>query len=785
MIKDYILDKNPEKKIQKVINSIHENGPISDIDFEFLAYMKKYHNKCFIKYEKDLLYAMGLFYKTEDPDSLLSVFYNTFLEDIKENTSEKYTPMQSDVYDSIHENKYFSFSAPTSSGKSFLFMNILKEIDGNVIIVVPSRALIAEYIKKLQDLFKEDKNVLVIPFIDLINVKHSSKTIFVVTPERGEEIFKYYKKLDVSLFLFDEAQITDYVRSIKFEHFIRRVEILYPNAKKVFTHPFVENPEAQLKKHNFVDSASSCNYNYRAVGKFYLTYSNGNFNYFSPFYKGEKNSYKTTDIIKETLENDGTLLVYISKASIYKNKHLTEEPFKSYLHMCNKIIDSKAIEIIDKLKLFLGITKKGQSIFIDMMERGIVIHHGSMPLKARYLVESFISEGFAKVCFATSTLLQGINMPFDVIWIYTFAFYGGGRDELTNELDKSLALKNLIGRAGRTSKKSELDLGSVIINSSNKKKFIDRIRSQSIIPEESILDINIDSIEDEDSKDIVEAIQNNENFDTDLLLTESQIERINNKNILGDIQFILANLMNGANLIEAKDYNVLKKSIKDKLKLSLINIYVAHLRRDEITPAEKGVLSTALLIMLWKIQGKSFKNIVGFRYSYLTRRDERRALDKEYELGNINFNEYKEQKMSLKVRYSQIMSTLPNPKLSQASEFNKLSAYDLEYDRLIYDTYDYLDKVISLSISKPITAAFKLYYDKTNDVKALTFINYVKYGTNNSKEIMLLRYGFDFEDIDWISEHVEYISVDEIVFHNSINELDSDKYEIIERYVYE
>ena len=62
-------------------------------------------------------------------------------------------------------------------------------------------------------------------------------------------------------------------------------------------------------------------------------------------------------------------------------------------------------------------------------------------------------------------------------------------------------------------------------------------------------------------------------------------------------------------------------------------------------------------------------------------------------------------------------------------------------------------------------------------------INYLKYGTNNSKEIMLLRYGFDFEDLDWLMSCVDSIDETEIVFNNElVNELEHYQKEIIYRY---
>ncbi len=66
--------------------------------------------------------------------------------------------------------------------------------------------------------------------------------------------------------------------------------------------------------------------------------------------------------------------------------------------------------------------KKKYALFYnsEMLEKlslGIVTHHGSMPLAARLILEHFTQSGFCRICFATSTLEQGINMPFDVVYL--------------------------------------------------------------------------------------------------------------------------------------------------------------------------------------------------------------------------------------------------------------------------------------------------------------------------------------------------------------------------------
>lgn len=76
-----------------------------------------------------------------------------------------------------------------------------------------------------------------------------------------------------------------------------------------------------------------------------------------------------------------------------------------------------------------------------LLNRGIVIHHGSMPgLLARLLIE-LIQKQIVYIALATSTLSEGVNLPFETIIIPTLKRQG--------ELMPASEFKNLIGRAGR------------------------------------------------------------------------------------------------------------------------------------------------------------------------------------------------------------------------------------------------------------------------------------------------------------------------------------------------
>lgn len=731
---------------------------------------------------------MGLFYKPLKASSLIEIFYRSYSQYIKEKTHNKFTPVQANAYKNIETKTYFSFSAPTSTGKSYLFMDLIKNRTDDIVIIVPTRALIAEYKRKLTKLLENQKEVLILQFVEDVNRKYTKKKIYILTPERGSELFKPENKLNIGLFLFDEAQISEEpTRGLKFDTLVRRINNKFPNAKKVFAHPFINNPQAQLEKHNFniANISSSRNYLQKSVGKIFLTYNNEYFLSYRPTFK-EKKEYPTRNFLKSLLKKpNSAILIYISKSKIKKKVHLKD--FDNYIKLCSEINDKQALDIINKLKDYIGAESKGDkySSLIEMMKKGIVIHHGSIPLKARYLIEEFINKGFAKICFATSTLLQGINMPFDVVWIDNYKFNGN------SEEDRVLELKNLIGRAGRTnSTTSTFDYGYVIVPRKNIANLFKRLNKDVEINNTSLLDTDDLSQIDEDMHDLVEAIKT-DTFDDELQITQEQKERLKKPEVEESIKFLLDNMFFDDNMLSATAYGNLDNNEKAKITDAFKNIFIQHLRRNQLNEAEQAVLSVAIRILLWKIEGRSFQQIVQFRYRYITKAKEREILKKRYENGEISSKEYNKLKNDITLQYSQTAQALPKANLLKndlfgirdKNQYHRGKLSDFDYDLLVYDTNDYLDDVISFSLCNPLSAAFQLYYEKTEDNRALMMTNYIRYGTNNQKEIMLLRYGFEFEDIEWLSKYVVDINEDEIIFADSIQELEEDKLYIIQRYI--
>lgn len=771
MIEKFIAGDDIHENISRIIADIHANGPVKPELLERLAYYKKFHPNILANYESQLLNVMGLFYKsTNEASSVIEEIYHIFCASIEKEFGSIFTPVQASVYKCITKDRYFSFSAPTSAGKSFLFREIITNATGDLVIVVPSRALIAEYYKEVISLVP--KTTLVLQFIENINTSKIKNRVFIITPERGVELFKRIQEFNIEMFLFDEAQISEeYIRGMKFDAFVRRVDRLLPAAKKIFAHPFVLNPEAQLQKHGFVQNSDSHNYKQQSVGKIFISHEGGTFSFFTPH--GDPNKILCqNDIIEETLKNNGTLLVYVAKNIIYSGKII--ERFSKYIELCGKVDNGEALSIIKKLKDYIGASDTNlerYSQMIALMERGIVIHHGSMPLKARLLIEEFIRKGYARICFSTSTLVQGINMPFNIVWINSFYEV------------KGLTLKNLIGRAGRTSSKANcFDYGYAIIEKINVNTFISRYNEEFSISNKSMIDDDLDNI-DEDLQDIAEAVTT-ETFNDELNMPTSQLTRIENSNIEKSILYILNALFKDGHIMSGHEYYKLDDSVRKKVKDEFKKVYCAHLKRKSLSVAEKSVLSAAIPIILWQIQSTSFSQIVSLRHSLISRRDERAAIIKLFMTESISRAEMLSKLRDLKARYSPIASTIPNKNLNRAGLFDETtSVLDISYDVIVYDTYDYLDKVISISMADPLCAALKIYSDKTDDIRAQILGNYIRYGTNDSLDIWLLRYGFSSEDLEWLHVVVDKVDSTQIYFNKKIAQLDSEKYAIIERFL--
>lgn len=738
MLRSIIDDSNPAQSIEDIIKELHINGPVSCTIIEKLSYYKRFHQNVFEIYEEKILSVLGLFYKNKHPTNLYSFVLAQIGELYQEQYNNYLTPVQASIRYAINSKKYISISAPTSAGKSFSIKHHIYETNGDVVIVVPSRALIAEYIETMKKHFENDKSVMILPFVEYVFKSRNLRRIFILTPERARELFTQKETPNITLFFFDEAQISEEKeRGVKFDVLVRRVEKIFPSAKLIFAHPFIDNPEAQIKKHSLSDEdAFTYSYKHNTVGKIFIQkHKNGRDYYFSP-------NIKDGHQLKNCIEFDGsfrdfafdrskTILIYVSKLSLYNGEFL--DNYKNYIDNLPDITMPKALKIIAIVKDLIGAGDSHYSTLVYLLTKGVVIHHGSVPLEVRFLVEDFIKLGFAKICFATSTLAQGINMPFDIVWFDKMPVMSG-----TTEQQRALAFKNLIGRSGRLTDDPKFDYGYVY--TTNAELMITRLNTDYKLSEKSILETDIEV--DDDDKELIDSILQ-QSFNDELNLPQSKIERLSEQKILDSIKRVLNLIYEnteklGSNLGREKNAGkriLIKKELKKIFEKSLNRI---------LNEAEDEVFNNAIRILFDLMLNHPFKKIVSIKYDFISKKGKNRREPP---------------------KFSQPANKLPDKNLRKRSLFdNNMEAQNISYDTVVFDTYDYLDTVISYSLSDVFCGAFQIYLNITKDDRALNIINLFKYGTFNPKHILLLRYGFSAEQIVTLENYVSHITEDEIIF---------------------
>lgn len=749
-----------------VINNLYRKGPVSVTDLEIISYLALYQPERFEAHKDTILNYMAVFYKDIGRKTLKDVIFGQYKRFIQDTYQQQFTPVQADIVKAIGKNDCFSFSAPTSTGKSFVFINKLKDCIADAVVVVPSRALINEYYLRLTTDIPE-RSVNILTFIDKINTKAATKNIFIVTPERCRELFRQKDLFNIELFLFDEAQLSneDSKRGIYFDSIVRRCQKAFPNAKFVFAHPFVQNPGAQIEKNHFVkESSLALQYRQKNVGQLFLCKGKGEDNQYyhfgiEPAIMGKKRYPANFDPVTKAIQNKGTVLFYISKTKIYNQEFLVK--FKRYVDLCPEIKDPAIDQYIDQLRKYTGgEIRRGEdhySLMLDLLRRGIVIHHGSLPLHTRMIIEQFTRAGHCRICFATSTLEQGINMPFEVVYL----------DRI--EYSKSLSVKNLIGRAGRSSQDNKFDFGYVIVNSP------DRVTAfRKIMNADEVLDtvsaLERTDLDDEDINEFRQAILDG-TYSDEFNLTEKDLEKLDTNDVEVIIHDILDAMFNGTALIPLVQIN---DALEERLLLfrNFERLYTAYLGR-QLGAGESNVLNTAFKIIFWKVHGKTFKNICWYRYAYAS---ESALREKQRRSGQST--------ETIFAHFITGYNDIPDKSLKVFSLFPVgTKASSVQYDLIMYDTYDYIDKLVGFKLSDIYYAAFIKYAEKFQDERAVKLARMIKFGTDNERFIWMLRYGMSFEDIEVLDEHIEDIGEEAIQFRSSINNVPADNKASVKRFI--
>lgn len=392
--------------------------------------------------------VVGDEFKSADVFDELFFEYEKAVLKIPGRDEEYFFHEQKEVFDGL-ESKFFSYSGPTSMGKSFVVQTFIKEqVDSgrkrNYAILVPTKALInevkSEFIESLQNKLLENNYRVVSSAGDLV-LKQKHNFIFVLTPERLHHLLIGFPDIEIDFLFIDEAhKISE--KNGRGSYYYKVVTQLGKKKRMptiVFASPNIPNPEVYLGivpgiKSEEIKSLST-KYTPVCQFKFLADLYEGKWSIYNEHRKNflEIKSFNDNSLAKLVKEigRDSQNIIYCSS----KNDVL-----KYSLEYAENIPQSNNKKLISLAK---EIRKEIHSAYYlaDLVEKGVAYHVGYLPANIRLRIEKSFERGDIRTIFCTSTLVEGVNLPADNLFITNYKNGRSNLDEIT--------FRNLIGRVGR------------------------------------------------------------------------------------------------------------------------------------------------------------------------------------------------------------------------------------------------------------------------------------------------------------------------------------------------
>ncbi len=389
-------------------------------------------------------------YYSTDIREFISQYIEKELYKIEPNDDENYFVRdQKNMYDSLQKEKFYSYSGPTSMGKTFVIRKfIINQIKNNYkknyVVVVPTKALISEitsdFITELNSLLKE-KNYKVINTYSEANENDKYNYVMIYTQER---LLSHLinSSIKVNYVFIDEAHKLFY-KDTRTMYFYKILDILrnQDNVPNIyFSAPLIKNPNEFLDLLPEIGTKSSSVFEFTPVNqqKFMIDYNSKNIRIYndlsSNFIELEYDKIEKFDInyiLNQLGENRKNLVYCESK----------KEAINYALEYSKNRKPIEENEYLNKVKKYIKDEIHEDYWLIDMLSKGVAYHIGYIPNSIRKHIENLYKEKTINTIFCTSTLLEGVNLPADNLFINV-------KDKakiISNEID----FKNLIGRVGR------------------------------------------------------------------------------------------------------------------------------------------------------------------------------------------------------------------------------------------------------------------------------------------------------------------------------------------------
>lgn len=706
-----------------------------------------------------------------DGNFLSDLVYNTHkIQNKIPNSDKSFFDTQLSVFNALECNQYYSFSAPTSMGKTFVItryiLNKLKNNNkNNFVILVPTRALISEIANKMINEFKDfigaGKHRIV---TSLASINKEDNFIAILTPERLYYSMLENSELEFQYLFVDEAHKIS-GRDKRSIIYYKILDMLKENnnVRIYFSSPVIPNPDIYLELTNYFSDSISSGHSFTfspvTQNKIYIDLANKSVSIYNPIL----NNFQNCSSIKIDCKDKMEALLKLGKGKcnlIYVSS--TAKAIMQAIELKNILSDDISqipSEIQDELeKVAKEIEEKihNEYYLASLVRKGIAYHIGALPSAIRIKIENLLHLGYIKYCFCTSTLLEGVNVPVDNLFVFD---YKKGLANLS-----TIDAFNLIGRAGRVSL-NEFGNVFIIIEDEKTREYFNEVLIQKL-PNQTLLPNK--AITPKTKKYIVECLlqgktnllENGEKY-KDKGLTEATYEYAikclnmllhdictNNKSyIVKDFEKAKAispkDIINIKNIF--KNYNQEDDdiNISVKQKISLINaIKNSNINYPSTFDYNSCVefLKTLSEIFQWSLYEKETLG-KGNRLSYYA------VILLQWMQGNGLHEiirrtlQYNKQNMC-KIRDSHNRELV---KFDNSTEHKNI---------VINDTMKDIDNIINYKLATYFLRFSKTYLKYNKKSLINDWYEYIEYGTSNKLVITLQKHGFSREDAIYLSKPI-------------------------------
>lgn len=695
-------------------------------------------------------YIETIIYKNKNQESFINSITSAFMENFRKD-NVYLTQQQSNLYTFLEMNNTSTISivAPTSYGKSEIIIETFKNNPNlNICVIVPSKALLEQTKNRLLNAKIKEK-IKIVTYPEMY--KDTDVNILaVLTQERLLRLLKRNKNLSFDVVFIDEAHniLNKDDRNMLLASTIIVLNKRNPYIKLRFLSPFlIDSNNLKLAYTNY------------QVQEYKVTeYVKSEKLHVIDFRENKDKELKVYDqflddffyLGNESYSNEIDFIIKNSlfKNIIYFNRPIDIEEFTNKLIQVLPAVSSPKIEkVCEELKKHLH----KEYYLIDAIKHGIIYHHGSIPIYIRLYIEHlFKNENSIKYVITSSTLLEGVNIPAEALFILNNK---KGRGNL-----KPSHLRNLIGRVSRfsevfSSNNKDLKLLEPKIYLVGCGYYQSNANIENFIKKSMKIDIKL---KDETENTLLENILINDKNLNDRLKAENFIENfepdiINNRNIkiaeteIGKLCFennvveidILQKEHEMSRVVQDYKNRLIMIDSSNGILKAISDIFVDFLKDDKNNNLKRLQNEKARLFYArfldWKVESKSYNEMINsFLYYW-----------KFLEDNNKETLVYVDSKWGEETRGGYV------PLWVDIREKSTKQRVNLAIVR-INDEQEFLDNVLF----KFIDILYEL------EIIEIFFYYKIKYGTEDLRKIILMKNGVSYSLSHLlIDNYIQYIDI--------------------------